>query len=96
MQRREFLLAGAAMAAAKLHGQRATPSGLGICFRTDPERLARMLPQARARALIALRKQRGGLKSLGELRDVKGIGEAGLERLRPFVRFEGKTTAQLH
>lgn len=32
------------MAAAKLHGQGATPSGLGICFRTDPERLSRMLP----------------------------------------------------
>ncbi len=65
---------------------------------TATETQLQLLPgigEARARALIALRKQRGGFKSLGELRDVKGIGEAGLERLRPFVRFEGKTTAQL-
>jgi competence protein ComEA len=49
---------------------------------------------ARARAVIDLRKQRGGFKSLEELKDVKGIGDGGLERLRPFVRLDGKTTAQ--
>ncbi len=56
-----------------------------------------MLPgvgEARANALIALRKQRGGFKSLDELKDVKGIGDAGLDRLRPFVRLDGKTTAK--
>jgi competence protein ComEA len=51
--------------------------------------------EARARAIVDLRKQRGGLKSLEDLRDVKGIGEASLERLRPFVAFDGKTTAHL-
>ena len=50
---------------------------------------------ARAEALIALRKQRGGFKSLEELKDVKGIGDASLERLRPYVRFQGKTTARV-
>jgi competence protein ComEA len=50
---------------------------------------------ARAEALIVLRKQRGGFKSLAELKDVKGIGDASLERLRPYVRFEGKTTARV-
>jgi len=57
-----------------------------------------MLPgigEARANAVIALRKQRGGFKSIDELKDVKGIGEAALERLRPYVSIEGKTTAQL-
>jgi competence protein ComEA len=49
--------------------------------------------EARARAIVDLRKQRGGLKSLEDLRDVKGIGDTGLERLRPHVAFDGKTTA---
>jgi len=50
---------------------------------------------ARAEALIELRKQRGGLKSLEQLKEVKGIGDASLERLRPYVRFQGKTTARV-
>ena len=50
---------------------------------------------ARADALIELRKQRGGFKSLEQLKDVKGIGDASLERLRPYVRFQGKTTARV-
>jgi comEA protein len=57
-----------------------------------------MLPgigEARAHAVIAMRKQRGGFKSIDELTEVKGIGEAALERLRPFVSIEGKTTAQI-
>jgi competence protein ComEA len=49
---------------------------------------------ARAQAVIGLRKQRGGFKSVDELKDVKGIGDTALERLRPFVRLDGKTTAQ--
>ena len=50
---------------------------------------------ARAEALILLRKQRGGFKSIEELKDVKGIGDAGLLKLRPYVRLEGKTTARM-
>ena len=45
--------------------------------------------------MIDLRKQRGGFKSVEELKDVKGIGDTALERLRPFVRLDGKTTAQV-
>ena len=62
-----------------------------------PEQLE-LLPgigEVRARAVVSMRKQRGGFKSVNELTEVKGIGEAALERLRPFVRTEGKTTAQL-
>ena len=51
--------------------------------------------EARARAIVDLRKQRGGLKSLDELRDVKGIGDASLEKLRPHLSLDGKTTARL-
>lgn len=49
---------------------------------------------ARAQAVIDLRKQRGGFKNVEELKDVKGIGDTALERMRPFVRLDGKTTAQ--
>jgi competence protein ComEA len=49
---------------------------------------------ARAQAVIDLRKQRGGFKDVEELKDVKGIGDTALERMRPFVRLDGKTTAQ--
>ena len=49
---------------------------------------------ARANALVELRKSRGGFKSLDELKDVKGIGDAGFDRMRPFVRLDGKTTAK--
>lgn len=62
-----------------------------------PEQLE-LLPgigEVRARAVVELRKQRGGFKSVDELTEVKGIGDVALERLRPFVRTEGKTTAQL-
>ena len=62
-----------------------------------PEQLE-LLPgigEVRARAVVSMRKQRGGFKSVDELTEVKGIGDAALERLRPFVRTEGKTTAQL-
>jgi len=51
--------------------------------------------EARARAIVDLRKQRGGLKSLEDLLEVKGIGDASLARLRPHVAFDGKTTAHL-
>lgn len=51
--------------------------------------------ESRADALIALRKQRGGFKSIDELKDVKGIGDAGIAKMRPFVSLQGKTTARL-
>ncbi len=50
--------------------------------------------EARAEAVMALRKQRGGFKSVDELTLVRGIGDAALERMRPFVTLKGKTTAQ--
>lgn len=51
--------------------------------------------EARAAAIISTRKTRGGFKSVGELVEVKGIGDALLENLRPFVRLSGKTTARI-
>jgi len=51
--------------------------------------------EARAKAIVEMRKRRGGFKSVDELTEVKGIGDAAIERLRPFISTEGKTTAQL-
>ena len=71
-------------------------SGLVNVNTATPQQL-QLLPgigEARAHALVALRKQRGGFGSLDELKDVKGIGDAGLERMRPYVKLEGKTTAK--
>jgi competence ComEA-like helix-hairpin-helix protein len=51
--------------------------------------------ESRAKAVIELRKRNGGFKSVDELTQVKGIGATALERLRPYVRTEGKTTARV-
>ena len=48
--------------------------------------------QARAEQIVSMRKQRGGFKSVDELTDVKGIGDATLKELRGHVTLSGKTT----
>ena len=47
---------------------------------------------ARARAIIELRQQRGGFKRVEDLLEVKGIGEASLAKLKPYLAVEGKST----
>lgn len=86
------LLAGPSLAA----GDSATLTGT-VNVNTATADELQLLPgigEKRARAVIAMRKQRGGFKSVSELTDVKGIGEAALAKLRPFARIEGKTTAR--
>ena len=41
--------------------------------------------ESRARAIVEVREKRGGFKSVDELSEVKGIGKAALEKLRPLV-----------
>ena len=48
--------------------------------------------EARAKAIVALRKQLGGFKRVEQLADVRGIGERSLERLRPYLVLKGETT----
>ncbi|MDH3725762.1 MAG: helix-hairpin-helix domain-containing protein [Thermoleophilia bacterium] len=50
---------------------------------------------SRARALVEARERRGGFGSVDELVEVKGIGEASLDRLRPHLTTEGPTTARV-
>ncbi len=42
--------------------------------------------ESKAAAILALRKERGGFRSVDELLDVKGIGPKALEKLRPHVK----------
>jgi competence protein ComEA len=56
-----------------------------------------MLPgigASRAQAVIEAREAKGGFKSLDDLLEVKGIGEASLAKLRPYLTLDGKTTAR--
>jgi len=88
-----FALAGAGVAAA---GSGRLEGTVNINTATHAE--LQLLPgvgEARATAVIALREHRGGLKSVEELKDVKGIGDVAMERIRPFVVTKGKTTARI-
>ena len=48
--------------------------------------------EAKAGAILERRKQQGGFKTVDELVEVKGIGSAALEKIRPFVAIQGKTS----
>jgi len=50
--------------------------------------------EVRAHAILARRSEEGSFKSVDEIVEVKGIGPAMLERLRPHLAVKGKTTAQ--
>ena len=49
----------------------------------------------RARAILELRRKRGGFKKVEELAEVKGIGEAALQRLAPFVKLQGSSNLRV-
>jgi competence protein ComEA len=89
------LLATAALAAGAADG----PKLVGVVnVNTASVEELQLLPgigEARAAALVEERKRRGGFKSLDELKEVKGIGDASLARLRPHLRLQGKTTARV-
>ena len=46
----------------------------------------------KAEAIVEARKARGGFKSVDELVDVRGIGPAQLEKLRPHLRVSNDAT----
>ena len=91
------MAAGAPAAdAAKPRPDAPSLSGVANVNTATPDQL-QLLPgvgESRARAIVALRKQRGGFKQVDDLLAVKGIGESMLERMRPFVTVSGKTTAR--
>jgi competence protein ComEA len=88
------LAAGLALALAG--GPAGAADGVVNVNTATAEELARLpgIGEAKARAILELRKERGSFRSVEQLRDVKGIGDAALERIRPHVVIEGKTTLQ--
>lgn len=48
--------------------------------------------EKRAQAILETRKEKGGFKSVDELMEVKGIGPANLEKLRPYLRVSSDAT----
>jgi competence protein ComEA len=47
---------------------------------------------ARAREIVAARQKQGGFKRVEDLLAIKGIGDASLAKLRPYVSLSGETT----
>jgi competence protein ComEA len=62
--------------------------GLPISLNRENEEGLTALPgvgPAMARAIVREREKRGGFKALEEVKDVEGVGEMLLEKIRPFV-----------
>ena len=94
---RALLIAALALASASGRVAAQEPPGSGglVNVNTATAEQLELLPgigPARARAILELRRARGGFKSVEELEEVDGIGPAALERLRPHVTLTGKTT----
>jgi comEA protein len=72
-------------------------SGVVNLNTADVEQL-QMLPgvgEKRAAAIIEIRSNKGGFKKVEEIVEVKGVGDALFERLKPHLTLSGKTTATL-
>jgi competence protein ComEA len=50
---------------------------------------------ARAREIVAARTKQGGFKRVEDLLAIKGIGEASLAKLRPYVALQGESTLRV-
>lgn len=87
-----LLLAGLGLAAPSFAAPAAGAVLVNINTATAEELQA--LPgvgESRAAAIVALRKERGAFRNVDELLEVRGIGPAMLERMRPQVSLSGKT-----
>ena len=73
-------LAAALLYGGKLDLNRATLEDLAALPGIGPERAAR---------IVRRRQQRGPYRSVDDLRDVPGVGEATVNRLRPLVTMSG-------
>jgi competence protein ComEA len=89
------LLLGAALAVAP--GTGAAEDRVGVVnVNTATQEELQQLPgigEARAKAILDARRERGGFKSVEELLEIRGIGPANLEKLRPHVSVSGKSGA---
>lgn len=92
------LLSGTALAAGSEAAARAAVAGTGVVnvnsATADELTLLPGVGPARAQAILEYRKEHGAFKRVEELGEVKGIGDKALERMRPHIALDGKTTAQ--
>jgi len=87
---------GSSVKAQSSGGSKASLSGVVNVNTASVEEL-QLLPgvgTSRASAIVAARKNRGGFETIDQLTEVKGIGPSMLERMRPHVAVEGRTTAR--
>ena len=92
------LALGVALAAAPILAGGETRLSGTVNVNTATAEQLQLLPgigESRARAVIDARKRRGGFERVDDLLEVKGIGEASLEQMRPYVTVDGKTSASL-
>ena len=90
-------MVGVLLAASPLHAAADAALTGVVNINTATAEELQLLPgigESRAKAVLVLRKQNGGFKSVDELAQVKGIGASVLDRMRPYARTQGKTTAQ--
>ena len=92
------LLSNPALAAGNEPAARAGDAIVGVVNvnSATAEELA-LLPgvgPAKAQAILEYRKEHGAFKRVEDLSEVKGIGDKALERMRPHVALDGKSTAQ--
>ena len=88
------LALGLALAAAAPAFAAAKLSGVVNVNTATAEQLT-LLPgigDARAREIVAARQKQGGFKRIEDLLAIKGIGETGLAKLRPYISLQGETT----
>jgi len=93
------LLAGHALAAGNEPAARPGSAGIvGVVnvnsATADELALLPGVGPAKAQAILEHRKAHGAFKRVEDLGEVKGIGDKALERMRPHVTLDGKTTAQ--
>jgi len=75
-------------------GETKAPAGLRVNINSASVEQLQELPgvgAARAEAIVKLREQRGGFRSVEELLEIKGIGESGLKKIAPHVVLKGES-----
>lgn len=70
------------------------PEGVVNVNTATVEQLTRLpgVGESRAKAIVALRQKRGSFRKVDDLTAVRGIGDASMAKLRPFLALEGRTT----
>jgi comEA protein len=94
-----FLLIGTATAATEAAARKSSGASVSgvVNVNTASREELQLLPgvgKVRAGAILETRKQRGGFKTVDDLKSVSGIGDSMLDRMRPHVTLKGKTTAR--